>query len=274
MEQRRRWTVAVWGTRGAVPMAAADFLEYGGNTSCISVDCGGELVVLDAGSGIIGLGEQLSRQNTPKKLHLLISHFHLDHITGLTGFRPLNDPTAEIHLYGEGRGSLSFQGLLEQILGPPYWPVGLRDFRSRVSFHEIAPGERFSLSNGLTVDTMRANHPNQSLIYRLEGEGRRIVYTLDCEMGDGMEARLAEFARNCGLLIWDANFAPADLIRGWGHSTWEQGAAVGREAGAAMVLMTHFSHSYTDEFLREQERVAMAADCAVRFAREGMEIVL
>lgn len=253
-------------------MAAAEFLEFGGNTSCLSVDCGEELVIFDAGTGIIRLGARLPAGR--KRIHLLVSHLHLDHITGLVGFRPLSDPAAEIHLYGEGRDGLPFREQLGRVLGPPYWPVGLEEFQARVSFHEVGPGQRIRLADGLTVDTLRGSHPNLSLIYRLEGMGKRLVHTLDCEMGGGMEERLAEFARGCDLLVWDANFTAADLRPGWGHSTWEQGAALGRAAGAGLVLMTHYSSGYTDEFLRGQERLARAASPAVRFAREGMEIAL
>ncbi len=266
------WTAVVWGVRGAVPRASAEFLEYGGNTSCLSVDCGRELVIFDAGTGIIGLGSRLPVEG--KRIHLLISHLHLDHITGLAGFQPLHDPAAEIHLYGEGRDGLSLREQLGRVLGPPYWPVGPGEFQARVVFHEVEPGRRICLADGLTADALRGNHPNLSLIYRLEGMGKRLVHTLDCEMGDGMEERLAEFARGCNLLVWDANFTAADLRPGWGHSTWEQGVALGRTAGAELVLMTHYSHSYTDEFLREQERLARAASSAVCFAREGMEITL
>lgn len=270
----RKWTAAVWGTRGAIPRASAEFMEFGGNTSCFCVDCGDELVIFDAGTGLVELGSRLSGQGSVKRIHLLVSHLHLDHITGLTAFQPMQDPSFEIHLYGEGRDGAPFREQLGLIMSPPYWPVGFRDCRARLTFHEIGPGQRFSLADGLTVDTLRANHPNQSLIYRLEGMGKRVVYTLDCEMESGMEARLADFARDCSLLVWDANFTAADLMPGWGHSTWEQGAALGQKANAALVLMTHFSHGYTDEFLREQERLAAADGAAVRFAREGMEITL
>lgn len=240
----------------------------------MSVDCGGELVILDAGSGIIDLGSRLSRQGGPKRINILISHVHLDHISGLVGFQPFHNPDADIHIYGEARDGRSFRSQLENIINPPYWPVGLRDFRAGITIHEIAPGQRFLLADEVAVDTLESSHPNRSLIYRLEGMGRRIVYTLDCELEGGMAERLTAFAADCGLLVWDANFTEADIIGGWGHSTWEQGAALGRAANAGLTLMTHFSNTYTDVFLREQERLATEAYSAVRFAREGMEIVL
>lgn len=269
-----KWRVRVWGVRGSIPVAEADYLEFGGNTSCISVSRGDELVIFDAGSGIAGLGKRLAGRGGPKKLHLLISHLHLDHIIGLVGFQLLYDPGVELHLYGESRGGLNILDCLGQVLTPPYWPVGPEDFRARVVVHEIGPGQRIPLAEGLYVDTLRSNHPNLSLLYRLEGTGKRLVYALDCEMGGGMEEQLADFAQDCELLIWDANFIPADLKPGWGHSTWEQGAALGKRAGAETVLMTHFSHWYDDAVLRWQERLALAANPAVRFARERMELEL
>ena len=272
MEQK--WTVTVWGTRGAVAMASEDYMEFGGSTSCVCVDCGGELVVFDAGTGIVGLGRLLARQNGPRKLHLFISHLHLDHIIGITGFQTMYDPTAEVHLYGEKRDGMSVLDRIGQVLNPPYWPVGPGQFQAKLTVHDLTPGQHITLAEGLGVDTMRSNHPNLSLIYRLEGMGKRLVYTLDCEMGGGMEDRLAEFARDCGVLIWDANFIPGELKPGWGHSTWEQGVALGKRAGAGTVLMTHFSHWYNDAVLREQERLALAADPSVRFAREEMELTL
>lgn len=268
------WTVTVWGTRGAVPMASPDFQEFGGSTSCVSVDCGGELVVFDAGSGIVGLGTQLVRMGGKRKIHLFLSHLHLDHILGLMSFQPLYNPSAEVHLYGERLGGQGIMDRLGRVQASPFWPVGPEVFTARFCAHDIGPGQRVILGEGLHVDTLRGDHPNLSLLYRLEGGGRRLVYGLDCELGEGMEERLEEFARESGLLIWDANFIPGELKPGWGHSTWAQGAALGRRAGVRTVLMTHYSHWYNDAVLGEQERLALAADPAVRFARERMEIAL
>lgn len=269
-----KWTAAVWGTRGAIPMAGADCLEYGGNTSCVSVRCGGTLVVFDAGSGIVRLGAALAQTGETKEVHLFLSHLHLDHILGMVGFSCLSDPKGRLHLYGEARGGVGFREQLDRLLGPPYWPLRLADFPAEVVFHEIGPGRRVVLEEGLYVDTLRGCHPNQSLLYRLEGEEQSVVYGLDCELAGDMAERLEEFARGCSLLIWDANFVRADLQKGWGHSTWDQGAVLRQRAGAGLALMTHFSHTYTDAFLREQERLAAELDPKVLFAREGMVLLI
>lgn len=334
MRSAETWRVTVWGTRGAIPAAGAEFLEYGGNTSCVSVCCGGVPVVFDAGSGIAQLnaprlnGARLSiaqlndtqldddRPNgarlngarlngarlndirlndarlngarsddarlsaarpdgwAGKCVHLLLSHMHLDHIGGLIGFPLLCDPAAELCLYGEARDGLGLRAWLDRLFGPPYWPVGLDSCRAKITVREIGPDMQFSPANGLSVRTLRSCHPNQSLIYRLDGPGHSVVYTLDCELTEELAPRLAEFARGCDLLIWDANYAGADLQPGWGHSTWQQGLDLARTAGAARVLMTHYDRSYTDTFLRQQERLAKQQSDACMFAREGMEIVL
>lgn len=266
----------VWGVRGSTPVTASDMAEYGGNTSCISVASGNEIIVFDAGSGLLQLGSVLKAANGPKRVHIFLSHLHMDHVLGLFGFPLLHDPNAEIHLYGEAKAGVPFRGLIEGLVRPPYWPLGIRDFQARIEFHEIAPEETVVLpgSPDTTVRTMRGNHPNLSLLCRLDAGRTSVVYALDCEMDAGILPELTDFARDSKVLIWDANFTVADLQEGWGHSTWEQGVALRRTCGAETVLMTHYCWTYTDQFLREQEQLAAKADRAVRFAKEGMEILL
>ena len=262
-------TVAVLGARGSFPVTGKDYLDYGGNTSCFLADLGGETVILDAGSGLASLGEAVPLPGGRKRVHVLLSHLHLDHIMGLFNFSLLHDPAAEICLYGD-RGLRSRLGA---VLGPPYWPLGLEDFRARVEVRELAPGARLPLGDGVTVSTLRGNHPGDSLLYRLEGGGKTLVYALDCEMEPGMRAALARFAQNADLLIWDAAFAPGGLKKGWGHSTWQEGLALGNLAGVKRVMMTHYSQTYSDRFLSEQEKLA-AADSRCLFAKEGMVVSL
>lgn len=266
-------TLSVWGVRGALPVADRRFMEYGGNTSCISLTCGDEALCFDAGTGLSVLAGRLAGV---KRLDILISHVHIDHILGLYALSALRGP--EIHLYGEARQGVSFQKQLETVIGMPYWPIGLWDIPARVHIHEIAPGDQLLLPwegcDGARVLTLRGNHPNGSLLYRAEVGEISVTYALDCEMSGEMFSRLAEFARGSGLLIWDANFTQADKRPGWGHSTWEEGLELARAAGVEKILMTHYDRGYTDEFLREQERLAQRESCACVFAREGMVIAL
>ena len=265
---KKEWRITVWGVRGSAPRPSLDCMEHGGNTACISLEHGDHTVILDAGTGLAPLGQVLSAREGPKRLDILLSHLHIDHVLGLYTFSPFFDPDAEIHLYG-GAG---LERYLETLIGPPFWPLGMRDFPSKVGYHEIRPGDSFAL-DGLTVSTMAGDHPGGSILYRLDGDGKRLTYALDCEAAGPVLPALTEFARGSGLLIWDASFAPSDLRPGWGHSTWEQGLELGRAAQAAQVLMTHYGWDCSDGALRRQALLA-GQDGSCRFAKEGMAISL
>ncbi len=305
-----KWKVKVWGSRGSFPTPGADFVEYGGNTSCISVDYGDGLVIFDGGSGLLELGRSM-KECGRKRVDILVSHLHMDHCLGLLGFPMFLDPHARIHLYGSPHQGMGFRESLETLLGPPYWPLGLKDFPAHVEVHELTPGESFRLDGtgepllrdgfrpdgieepapgedfrldgtkkpapaSVTVRTLAGNHPNQSLIYRMDSNDKSVIYTLDCELDEQMKRGLATFAQGGSLLIWDASYMEEELPlrRGWGHSSWQEGVAMRRSAGAAKVLMSHFSSGYTDAVLREQERLCTLTDPASLFAREGMEILI
>ena len=297
---KQPWQATVWGVRGSFPMTGTEYGEYGGNTSCLSVDCGEALVVLDAGSGLAGLGQWLTAEKEnavevsgqgggpdrpapgkDRRADILISHLHLDHVLGLFSFPPFFEPDWEIHLYGEARDGRSFRAQLQTLLGPPYWPVGLEEFPASVHLHEVEAGKSFVLAGGaapgLRIDALRGNHPGQSLFFRLEPKDRPeggIVYALDCEPDEETEAALLRFAKGAGLLVWDANFAPGKERPGWGHSTWQKGLSIGSRAGVRQVLMTHYAREYEDGFLRRQECLARQAGPSCLFAREGMVLLI
>ncbi len=267
------WKLTVWGVRGSAPAPEPDYAGYGGNTSCFSIERGDTVVVLDAGSGLAALGDELARREV-RRVDILLSHLHLDHVMGLFIFPLLHDETAQIHLYG--RPGLGWA--LDSLAGPPFWPVGLAQCRAAVQVHEVRAGASFTLeaggAPGLTVAAMEGNHPGGCCYYRLDWGGRSMVYALDCELEGDMDVRLARFARGVDVLIWDAGFFPERLVRGWGHSTWEEGLAVGRAAQAGQVLMTHYGRKQSDQSVQEQERLAQRADSRIQFAREGMVIRL
>lgn len=262
------WKITVWGVRGSLPRPSPVCMEYGGNTVCTGVEYGDHVLILDAGTGLLSLGQTLASRTDVKRLDILLSHFHIDHVLGLYAFPPFFSLDKEIHLYG-GTGLTRY---LKTLMGPPFWPLGIHDFPARVEFHEIQPKDSFCL-DGLTVCTMEGNHPGGSILYRLDGGGKRLTYALDCEAGQPVFSSLAEFAHRSDLLIWDASFTSSDLRPGWGHSTWEQGLELGYAAQAGQVLMTHYSWDYCDELIHCQEMQA-GREGICRFAKEGMVMTL
>lgn len=273
MNTPKNSAVIPWGVRGSFPMTGSSFREFGGNTSCFSIDFGGELLIFDAGSGIIRLGAALADSQNRKKIHILISHLHLDHIQGLMGFSPIYEPDLQIFLYGAKRGEKSFEQSLSAVLAPPYWPVRIKDFESNLRVFEFTPGETFKIGE-ISVKTAESNHPNGSVMYRVQKGDISVVYSLDCECTEEFAPSINDFAKDSSLLIWDSNFTEDDLKPGWGHSTWRQGIETAKRSGAERILMTHYNQNYSDAFLREQENLAEKEWHNCIFAREGEEISL
>lgn len=280
---KNTWKIQIWGVRGSFPAPAEEFLLYGGNTVCVSVSCDANLIVFDAGSGLAALGNALENalekgENYPR-IDIFLSHLHLDHLMGFFTFRPFYRPDMEIHIYGQDH---ELDRHLCRLLAPPYWPIGLKDFQAKVFIHPLCPKKTVRLfgqehrkeGEGIILHTLPGNHPGKSLLYRMEGAGKSLVYGLDCEIDAGFAPAYIDFARNADLLFWDAAFTEKDKKAGWGHSTWEQGIAFRQQANINQVLMLHYSSDYTDSFLARQEELAKQRDPASCFAKEGMTILL
>lgn len=259
-----------WGVRGSFPAAEEGFLRYGGNTSCCSLPLGDDLLVFDAGSGLADLKDWLGQRETGGNIHILLSHAHMDHVMGLYPFLSAPEPGRTVHLYGGGPVLDS----LKALIGPPYWPCSLQDSGARL--HRVTPGKPFRLAGGgeAHLSAMEGTHPGGCLWYRLDWDGRSLVYMLDCEVEPSRRPEMVRFAQGAGLLIWDASFPPGQEKPGWGHSTWVQGAALGREAGVERVLMAHYSRALDDRALEQMEQSAAQAETACIFAKERTEIKL
>lgn len=250
-------TFSVWGVRGSFPTTDRRYLRYGGNTSCFSAMTGNQLFVFDAGTGLAELGRNLSAGTMrPDKIHIMISHTHADHIIGLYLFLSQVRDRFELHLYGR----TGLAEALADITGPAYWPYSISD--SGAVIHTVTPGTDIVTDDGkgaVRISAMAGTHPGGCLWYRLDWFGKSIVYMLDCEVEDNGKASIVRFAKDADILIWDANDIPGREIKGWGHSTWKQGAELGREADVKNVLMAHHGWTHGDNAIQKMETEAELA---------------
>ncbi len=92
--------IRFWGVRGSIASPGPDTAAVGGNTSCVEVVCGKTRIVLDAGTGLRGLGNHLLREGQPLDLTLLLSHYHWDHIQGLPFFVPVYMKQSNLTIVG------------------------------------------------------------------------------------------------------------------------------------------------------------------------------
>ena len=265
--------LTVLGCRGSMPVSHKKYQKYGGNTSSVLLQAGEETILFDAGTGILNSTPMLE---DVEKCHLLLSHMHMDHILGLSFWRPLFQKEKEVHIYSEKRGGMTTREQLEQFLRPPYWPVGLALFHGVKGYHDITLGEAFALGDGVTVSAMRSNHPDESTVFRVDWDGKSVVYALDFEHSETASAELADFARGCDLMVYDSTYMPEVYPQrvGWGHSTWVEALKLKEAAGVKKMLLAHHEIDSTDEVLDSLQNKLWNLDKNVYLAREGMEIEL
>lgn len=293
--------VRLWGVRGSYPVSGQSFLRHGGNTSCIEVRASGNIIILDAGTGIIELGSKLlpeiekhaRNSSDPFVINLLFSHTHHDHIQGLPYFAPAFVDQCEINIFGTRTFSQSLEQVFSVYMAPQYSPVELEELPARINVQHVNENDvlifnknsrtpelrkRHEVKGGVsgTVVSLLKNYAHPKIgtyIMRVATNGKSMVYATDTEGYIGGDTRLARFARNANLLIHDAQYAPDQYLetQGFGHSTYEMATAVASAAQVENLVLFHHDPYHNDDKLQ-----AMAAKAKELFANstagaEGLE---
>lgn len=266
-----RAKVTILGARGSVPVAGERVSRYGGATACVLVELGGEVLVLDGGTGILELTRYLRPEE--KTLHLLLSHTHIDHILGLPAWAPLFDPSFAAHVYTATREGLSPLQQLQRLMTPPLWPVQPEQFCARMTYHTVQGP--FSVG-AVEVRVLEGAHPGGCTVFRLDCGGKSVVYASDYELNETSFAPLAAFAKDCSLLLCDGQYTAQELERrrGFGHSAWTDAARLAARCGAARLRILHHAPWRSDEEL-DQYGAALAGLCQTgAFGCVGEELYL
>ena len=248
----------------------------GGNTSCVEVTDGETEIIIDAGSGIRNLGRRLLSGPFGQgrgTAHLLISHFHWDHIQGLPFFHPIYIAGNRLCFYSPRR---NFREILERQQNDDNFPVTLNEFRADLEFTDLDDREELVIG-GIKVTCIKLNHPGDSFAYRLESPSGTLVYATDSEYESLRKDRLEEYTRffsRCDALIFDSMFTPqaAHDRKGWGHSTALTGVRIALKAQARRLVLYHHEPNYDDAKI---ERISSGVKEAARAcSRNGLEVVV
>ncbi len=260
--------VTFHGVRGSVPTPGPSTVRYGGNTVCVEVRLAdGTLLVLDGGTGVRLLGQQLLAQEHRAPIHLLITHPHLDHTSGMPFFAPLYRKDAHV-VYHElsplenaaYRNPVLFDGT--------HFPVRFSDLPARIERRE-SPEGKVRIGSAV-IRRIALNHPGGSDGFRIDDDdGASLCYLTDHELNppgtpNTTPDELARFAAGASLVIHDAQYLPSDMPdkHGWGHSLVDEVLALGRAAEARIIALHHHDPDRDDEALDE-----VAQHCA-NWARE------
>jgi ribonuclease BN (tRNA processing enzyme) len=304
---RPRLAARFWGVRGSHPAPFATGSRFGGNTACVELRFGRHLLIFDAGSGIVGLGDALAREwhDLPHAarptLTLLFTHAHHDHLCGLPFFAPLFEAGADVHLVGPDLAGLRFEEIVAGYMRSPYFPVDFYDLPSRRHLLSVGDGARLVWTvdgdspvtvpqdasippDALVVDVLHTQlHPRDgTLVYRVTGGGRSLVFATDVEVGERGgegERRFVRFIRGADVLVHDAQYSDEDYDgttphRGFGHSTPAMAARVARAAEVDRLILFHHDPNYPDADVLALERAARRLFPRTWAAREGGEIWL
>jgi phosphoribosyl 1,2-cyclic phosphodiesterase len=272
-------TVRFWGVRGSVAASGLEYAGTGGNTSCVEVRAGDQLLVFDAGTGIVGLGRTLEPGAT---VHLFLSHLHWDHIQGFPFFAPAWTRGSRVVVYGPGSAEELHAALALQMSAPEF-PVPLAAMGAALELRGLAAGEHLQLGE-LAVEVAGLRHPQGCLGYRVTSPGgASFVYATDTEPAAGAEAddAVAAFARGADVLIHDAQYTD-DEYRGvkgpsrvgWGHSPLSVACRVACRANVGRLLLFHHDPARDDRGVAKLEAEAKALFPSAAAAREGLSLAL
>ena len=252
-------------------------MKYGGNTSCIEVQAGEHTFVMDAGTGIRNFSKVILERDV-RKTYLLLSHTHWDHINGFPFFTPAYDPERTITVRA---GHLKNQGGVKNVLSTqmhnPMFPVPLEAMQADLRFEDFEAGEDFNLFGDVMIKTAPLNHPNGATAYRVEHKGKSVVYVTDTEHIPGTpDQNILGLIEGANLVIYDSTYTDEEFGAkvGWGHSTWEEGVRLCREAGAKNLAIFHHDPDHEDLFMEQLESVARQTWEGAIVAREHMRFNL
>lgn len=265
--------IRCWGTRGSIPVSGKEYVAYGGDTTCFEIETAdGNIVIIDAGTGIRRLGNRLVEEGR-KKVAIMFTHSHWDHLLGFPFFKPLYISGIQIDVYGCKFAQQSVKHILRKTMRPPFFPVKLEDVKAELSFRG-ACDEPFAIGE-LSITPIFISHPDRGVGFKFHENGNAFVFLTDNELDfthtGGLEYEdYVAFCEGCDVLFHDAEYTEAEYqnTRGWGHSTFVDALSLALDAGVKRFGLIHHNQNRTDE---ELERIVETCRSMVRNRRKELE---
>ncbi len=271
-------SVTFWGVRGSIPCPGPATVRYGGNTPCLEVRAAGRLMIFDAGTGLMPLGNALAAAGKPVDADWYFTHTHFDHIQGIPFFSPLYDKRNSFRLWASHLApEMTLKDVLSNMMQAPLFPIPIEIFGADVKFNDFDRMSTLEPAPGVRVRTTMLNHPNRATGYRVEVGAKSICYVTDTEHVPGKpDENILGLIAGADLVIYDSTYTDDEYPGhvGWGHSTWQEGVRLVEKAGAKRLAIFHHDPSHDDTFMDRIAAAAAAARPGTIVAREGETIAL
>lgn len=263
--------LTILGARGSVPVSGKNYHVYGGATSCVLLETPYGAFIFDGGSGLLNLPQRVWKEN--KKIHLFLSHFHLDHLLGISMCPMMYEEDVEIIFYGEKKNKI--KEALDKMMQLPLGPIGTEAFLSKVSY--VGLEENYEIPDTkVKIKTLSNTHPGGSLAYRFFWDEKSVVYATDCEINKQGMKRMEEFGKDADLIVLDAQYTKEEYekCKGFGHTCIETSVAVIVASGAKQGMLYHHAPNHTDKQLENMENNLKGKWGHISFAKEGDTVTL
>lgn len=276
-----------WGTRGSIAVPGKDTTVYGGNTTCLEITLdSGRKIILDAGTGIRALGDNLLAKKENVDVTLLLTHIHWDHVLGFLFFDPIFEPTAKISIDGFSTCMKGLTSIFATKRGDGFFPVKFEELKARIQHLDALRHGPMDV-DGVVIDTVLLQHPQGGFGFRFREGKKTLVFITDNELTeDAWDGRhpddYAVFCKDVDILIHDAQFLPEEVVkcRGWGHSDYRATLELAQKAYVKKLILFHHDPSRTDEELASIEKICQDlasrhdSQVDVSIAREGTHFFL
>jgi len=264
--------IKFWGARGSIPVSGTEYQKYGGSTTCVEVtSSGGESLIVDSGSGIRKLGIEVVKSGR-KKINLIFTHSHWDHILGFPFFKPIYIKGVELNLFGCPFAQASVKNMVSGVMAPPRFPVRFEDISADMKFFGACEKEFYI--GDLKIAPIVLSHPNMGIGYRFSDEKSSFVFLTDNELefrhhGGFSFDDYAKFSAGADLLVHDSEYIDEEYgrVRGWGHSTYQQSFRLAAAAGVKSLGLFHHNQERADEGVDK-----MAAGCRALAGQAGAKL--
>jgi len=276
--------IKFWGTRGSTPVPGKDTIIYGGNTTCLEMDLmSGKKIIIDAGTGIRSLGNELESYQENIDIYLLITHIHWDHIFGFPFFSPIYQPSTKIQVDGYNLCMKGLRYSFDNKMGDGFWPIRFEELSADIQFIDKLKNGYLEI-DGAIIDTVPLRHPQGGLGFRFQEEGKTFVFLTDNELdvADKSFSDYITFCKEADILIHDSHYTPEEIMkhRGWGHSDYQSAIDLALKANVKKLVLFHHAPERKDsdmikltilcqDLIKEKN-----ADLEIEAAKENSVLVL